>query len=59
MSLKPVDRREIPEDTAQLGEPLLKEDDRYRQIGEKRGELRTDEDLAWMYSPLGVGRYRR
>lgn len=53
MSLKPVDRSEIPEDTAKLGEQLLKEDDLYRLIGEKLGELLTDEELGWMYSHLG------
>ncbi len=58
MSLKPVDRSEIPEDTAKIGEQLLKEDDLYRQIGEKLGELLTDEELAWMYSHL-VGQLTR
>lgn len=53
MSLKPVDRSEIPEDTAKLAEQLLKEDDLYRLIGEKLGELLTDEELAWLYSHLG------
>jgi transposase len=53
MSLQPVDRREIPEETAKLGKQLLKEDDLYRQIGEKLGDLLTDEKLAWMYSHLG------
>lgn len=53
MSLNPVDRSEIPEDTAKIGEELLKEDDLYRLIGEKLKELLTDEELAWMYSHLG------
>lgn len=53
MSLKPVDRSKIPEDTAKMGEELLKEDDQYRLIGEKLKGLLTDEELAWMYSHLG------
>ena len=53
MSLNPVDRSEIPEDTAKLGEQLLQEDDPYRLIGEKLRELLTDEELGWMYSHVG------
>ncbi|MGP8329379.1 MAG: transposase, partial [Methanosarcinaceae archaeon] len=51
--LKPVERSEIPEDTAELGEKLLKDDDIYRKIGEELSDLIKDEDFADMYSPIG------
>ena len=35
MSLHPVDRSEIPTETAQLGQELLAEDNLYRLIGER------------------------
>ena len=53
MSLKAVDRSEIPEDTAKLAEQILKEDDIYRLLAEKLGNLLTDEELGWLYSHLG------
>lgn len=53
MSLQVVDRSEIPEDTANLGQELLGEDNIYRQLGDKLADLLKDEDLAWMYSTQG------
>lgn len=51
--LKLVERSEIPEDTAKLGEKLLEDDDIYRVIGEELPDLIKDEDFADMYSPIG------
>jgi transposase len=53
MSLQVVDRSEIPEDTAKLGQELLAEDNIYRQLGDKLSDLLKDEDFAWLYSPIG------
>ncbi len=53
MSLQVVERSEIPEDTAELGQELLEEDNIYRQVGDKLGDLVKDEYFAWMYSTNG------
>jgi len=55
MSLHPVDRSEIPEQTAELGRKLLQEDNLYRLVGDRLNELLTDEDFMWMYSAIGGG----
>ncbi len=52
MSLQVVERK-IPEDTAELGQELLEEDNIYRQVGDKLSDLLKDEDFVWMYSSTG------
>lgn len=53
MSLFPVDRSEIPEETANLGRKLMDEDSFYRMIGDRLPDLIKDEDFADIYSPIG------
>jgi len=44
---------EIPEDTATLGRKLLKENNRYRVIGDHLPEIVRDEDFADIYASTG------
>jgi transposase len=53
MSLQPVDRSEIPPDTAELGQKLLAEGDPYRLIGDRLGDLISDEDFIDLYDSTG------
>jgi len=53
MSLHPIDRSEIPEETAKLGHKLLDENNVYRLIGDRLAELVKDEDFIDMYSSIG------
>jgi transposase len=53
MTLKPEKRRPIPEDTAELGQKLLSEQNPYRLIGERLYDLIGDEDFADLFSPIG------
>ena len=53
MSLHPVDRSEIPEETAKLGHELLEKNNMYRLIGDLLANLIKDEDFADMYSSIG------
>jgi len=46
---------EVPEDTAQLVEPLLGPSDLYRFIGENVGDFLKQSDFADLYSQLGRG----
>jgi len=53
MSLHPTDWREIPGDTAALGQKLLPEDNLYRLLGDRLSDLITDEEFADLYTPIG------
>jgi transposase len=53
MSLHAVDRSEIPEETAKLGQKLLDEKNPYRLIGDQWSGLIKDEDFAHLYSQIG------
>ena len=53
MSMHPVDRSEIPEETADLGRKLMDENSPYRLIGDRLPDLVEDEDFAFIYSPTG------
>lgn len=53
MCLKPKPLGPIPEDTLQLGQKLLSEDNLMRRIGDKYAELVKDEEFADMYSHTG------
>jgi transposase len=53
MSLQVVDRSEIPQDTAELGQKLLDEHNAYRLIGERLSDLVKDEDFTDLYSAIG------
>lgn len=56
MSLQKQISREVPADTKQLGEQLLKASNQYRQIGDRFNELfPTEEMFASMYEPTGRG----
>jgi len=46
---------EIPEDTAQLVEPLLRPNDLYRFVGNNVGDFLKQSDFADLYSRLGRG----
>jgi len=53
MSLHPIDRSEIPEETAKLGHKLLDKNSIYRLIGDRLAKLIKDEDFTGMYSLKG------
>ena len=53
MSMHPIDRSEIPEETAKLGHKLLDKNNMYRLIGDLLANLVKDEDFADMYSSIG------
>ena len=53
MSMHPIDRSEIPEETAKLGHELLNKNNMYRLIGDLLVNLIKDEDFADMYSSIG------
>ena len=53
MCMKPRTSDQIPEDTQQLGQTLLKPDNVMRLIGERLSEFIHDEDFADLYSPEG------
>ncbi len=53
MCLHPLDRSEIPQDTYELGQKLLTEDNMYRLIGDRLSHLIRDEDFAGLYSSTG------
>jgi len=56
MSLQRPLRRDVPADTASLGQRLLREDNVYRQIGEHFNELFPDETVFEpMYAETGRG----
>jgi transposase len=53
MTLHKRDRREIPPDTFQLGQKLLDEHNPYRLIGDRLGDLISDDDYADLYASIG------
>jgi len=53
MTLQFKDRREIPADTAALGQKLLDKNNPYRLIGERLPDLIQDEDFREMFSSIG------
>ena len=53
MSLQPTDHQTIPAETAELGQKLLAEDNPYRLIGDRLGDLLQDEDFQALYSLIG------
>jgi len=53
MTLHKRDRREIPPDTFQLGQKLLDAHNPYRLIGDRLGDLISDDDYADLYAPIG------
>lgn len=56
MSLQWQLPRQVPADTAQIGQTILRADNVYRQIGDRFDELFPDESLfAGLYEPIGRG----
>jgi transposase len=53
MSLQPLDLSEIPPDIAAWGQKYLAEDDPYRLLGDRLGDLMCDEDFADLYASTG------
>jgi transposase len=53
MTLRIRTNTEIPEDTATLGQKLLKENNRYRVIGDHLPDIVGDEDFTDIYAPTG------
>ena len=55
MSLKTTFPDEIPEETRQLGETLLSEDNVYRLVGQEAEQMIDEKPLAEMYDREGRG----
>lgn len=53
MTLHVEDRREIPADTAELGQKLLAKDNIYRLIGDRLHDLIRNEDFRDLFSTIG------
>lgn len=53
MTLPPIDWREIPADTTELGRKLLDEHNPYRLVGDQLSGLMGEEDYADLYAPIG------